>query len=798
MSRAAGPLLIIAAVLLVLHGFWLYPKLTNQHVDLLSFWLPRWCFLGTNLSHGHLPTWLPNQFGGVPFLSDPQSGWLYLPVMALFSATSCTRALGLFIALQPILAGLGLYWFLRLEGVRRPAATVGGLTLALSMAGSAVSLSVPFSGTLAWTALGLAGAAGYLHARGLPRRLAWLAVTELCLSQIAAAHLTDGLVIGVLVIGLYVVARSIAQVRAGHRSPASALLVAVVPFALIPLLAAAVLIPRLALLPRTSIGHGYQALGRLANRLSGTGGSSPLAPNGVGPWWGTAFARGPGGYAGALAVLSLPLAFASRRWRLPALAFGAVGLIGWILNLDGLVSSQRVRSAALGSKMGELWLRDPYRFRYLLPLAVAVLAGYAVDGWLNMERSTDRRALVRRTAWLLPSLVVLVGLPLMAGAKSGSYLPLLIGGAVMIPALLAVARGGPSWILPVLTAVELAVVALVSQPEPAPPRLQPVFAEAGPGLGRAFAPLHAPTIEPAAYVTPGPIGRAIRTRDPLSRYLTYDPGVGISNPRGFLLFQGRADWAAYENGRSVLFGLNEIQGYSPVQLLPYWSLVRRVDLDAPIFYNTAYFQRVEPAVLRLFAVEWVIQRSRVAPAAGSTRVARESRYSLYRLNDPTPRASVVFTWRAVDPDAGLDTVLNPRFDSDRQAIVAPAHGGEPEAASGPRTPPAPALYRELQPNHARVRIRIDTPGLLVIRNPYDRNWTATVDGRAAPVLIADYAMQGVLVPAGSHVVDLRYRDPAVGFGLVVSAAGWAALLGALAWASRRARRSSRGEPVGEP
>ncbi|HEX9234967.1 MAG TPA: hypothetical protein VF972_01670, partial [Actinomycetota bacterium] len=111
----AGPGLIVGSVLVVLHGFWLSARLTNQQVDQLAFWLPRWCFLGRTLAHGHLPGWLPNQFAGVPFLSDPQSGWLYLPAMLLFSVTSCGRALGLFVTLQPILAGLGLYWFFRNE-----------------------------------------------------------------------------------------------------------------------------------------------------------------------------------------------------------------------------------------------------------------------------------------------------------------------------------------------------------------------------------------------------------------------------------------------------------------------------------------------------------------------------------------------------------------------------------------------------------------------------------------------------------------------------------------------------------
>src|SRR4029079_18073633 len=108
LSPAAGPLLIIASVLIVTHGFWLEDRLSREHVDLLPFWLPRWCAMGKGVFAGHVPTWLPNQFGGVPFASAPQSRWAYLPVMFLFGATSCSRALGLLITLNPILAGLGM------------------------------------------------------------------------------------------------------------------------------------------------------------------------------------------------------------------------------------------------------------------------------------------------------------------------------------------------------------------------------------------------------------------------------------------------------------------------------------------------------------------------------------------------------------------------------------------------------------------------------------------------------------------------------------------------------------------
>ena len=47
----------------------------------------------------------------------------------------CGTALRVFIVLQPLLAGVGLYWFLRTERLGRVAATAGGLSLSMLMIG---------------------------------------------------------------------------------------------------------------------------------------------------------------------------------------------------------------------------------------------------------------------------------------------------------------------------------------------------------------------------------------------------------------------------------------------------------------------------------------------------------------------------------------------------------------------------------------------------------------------------------------------------------------------------------------
>src|SRR3954452_13083861 len=102
LARAAPPLIVVS-VLFALRGFACEPLLTNRHPDILAFWLPQYCFLGRSLAAGHIPAWNPFPFAGTPFAADPQSGWLYVPAMALFSLFSCGTALRLFIVLQPLL-----------------------------------------------------------------------------------------------------------------------------------------------------------------------------------------------------------------------------------------------------------------------------------------------------------------------------------------------------------------------------------------------------------------------------------------------------------------------------------------------------------------------------------------------------------------------------------------------------------------------------------------------------------------------------------------------------------------------
>ena len=93
---------------------------------------------------------------------------------------------------------------------------------------------------------------------------------------------------------------------------------------------------------------------------------------------------------------------------------------------------------------------------------------------------------------------------------------------------------------------------------------------------------------------------------------------------------------------------------------------------------------------------------------------------------------------------------------------------------------------------------MDAPALaaLVIRNSFDFNWHATVDGRRVSLLHMDYLLQGLFVSKGRHTILLRYDDPTIGAGLLGSGLVVTLLLAAALVTARR-RRTSRPAEVRE-
>jgi hypothetical protein len=774
---AAGPLLIVAVVLVVLHDFAFRGWVSAQHPDLLAYWLPTHCYLGESLAGGEIPTWNRHVMGGVPFAADPQSGWMYLPAMVLYTALPCATALTWLITLQPIGAGLGAYAFLRGEDVSRPAATSGGVVLALAMAASWTTLALPFAGAMAWTTVLLAAASRYLRASTWSARLAWLLVTALAWGQVAAAHLSHGLVLGTGALAAYIAARSVIEVRGGRRSGRDVLLASLLLLAALPLVNLAYLVPRISYLPRTSLAHGYEGLPAAAVAVGGEARAALPGPGGHLDWP-LHLATWPGAYLGA-AALALSFAWwrsAVRRVIPTALAVFAG--VCYILSLEPVAGA--LTPLALEIPLGSMYAHAPWRLGLGLVLVIPLLTAFGIDAWRS-ARGVRERALM-----LAPGVLVWWILSPVVTQPARLVLPVAGAAAGAAALWLAARRGVLSWAVPGILAVELTIGALAGQ---VIPRHVAANGAYPPGKLRALTPLLEPEWSAASYAGPGPIAAALPPAGS-ARFLSQDPGNVDPNGTGYLGAQRPRHWGLMVNQRAMLFGPEDVLGYNPFQLRRYWSFIRAVG-SQPIAYHTALLLDPPPVVLDLLQVGTLVGPAADLSSRGLSVVAESRGWSVARLPGRTERAAVLGSWRVAGSTVeALELVLEPGFDPAEEVIIEQDPG---IAASPGGSLQGRARFRWTGTGSAVVEVDSAADGLLLVRNAFDPGWEAAVDGRPAKVLAADFLMQAVPIPAGRHTVQLTYRDPSVGYGLV----GSAVTIGALVAASvtvRARRRPDGGAP----
>jgi hypothetical protein len=78
------------------------------------------------------------------------------------------------------------------------------------------------------------------------------------------------------------------------------------------------------------------------------------------------------------------------------------------------------------------------------------------------------------------------------------------------------------------------------------------------------------------------------------------------------------------------------------------------------------------------------------------------------------------------------------------------------------------------PMDVKISARMETPGLIVLADNWDKGWRAFWNGRSVPVLRTNHALRGVVVPAGTGTLEFVYRPASLILGLWL--AGFAALI----------------------
>jgi uncharacterized membrane protein YfhO len=96
---------------------------------------------------------------------------------------------------------------------------------------------------------------------------------------------------------------------------------------------------------------------------------------------------------------------------------------------------------------------------------------------------------------------------------------------------------------------------------------------------------------------------------------------------------------------------------------------------------------------------------------------------------------------------------------------------------------------------------METPGLVVLADLWDKGWQAYVNGQCVPRLRANQAVRGVVVPAGAGTLEFRYAPASFAWGLRLAGLAAVALLGWLGitiWSRQRAAGPRSGQAAVVP
>jgi hypothetical protein len=704
-----------------------------------------------------LPGWNPFVYAGQPFLSTLPYP-VYYPTTLAYFAFPLHRAIGWAFVLHFLVAGLLAYALARQFGLRSGAAAVTGV--AYMFTGYIVShLYGGHDGRM--FAMTLTPALFLFAERALSRRsghwFLWMGVVVAL--QTVTPHVQT-MYFAAMAVGAYVLFRLVQMKREGDDWKTVSTLLGwfVGAYVLAGLVALVEVWPTLKMLQFSHReARGYEYASSWALPVSET--LAVIWPEFQGylqTYWGSNPFKLHTEYVGAVPVLLALLALASRRsagvW-----FFTGLAVVGLLFAWGGATPVHRIFYWTLPVMKS---FRAPAMMFSVVALSIVVLAGHGAQALYDRSEALAHKAHV---AWkLLAGFGVLWFLLWLWVAAQPQGFAGFWADLLSIPVgpqhALAMQSALPKFMLGLglFTLYWAVAVALV-------------WAAAR----RKVAPLVACAILGAVtLIDLWRVDKDFYATFPVSR-LEADQTVRFfqTQPEPFRIFP---ILGAYEPNELMLHRLESVTGMQKFRLR-WWD-----DLVGEDF--SRLLRNIN--LWRLLDIEYVVSPQPVS-APGLEPVFEGAGRLVYRWSEETPRAWVVHEVVVPAADQTAESlILDPTFQPQETAILEPE--STPPTLNTDTSAEARIRWETRTPDQLALTVESAGAGLLVFAEIYHPYWSATVDGNSAPVYQVDVALRGVPVPAGSHRVEMQFRDPTMRYGAWGGGIGIVLLLGLLAatWRGR--------------
>lgn len=207
---------------------------------------------------------------------------------------------------------------------------------------------------------------------------------------------------------------------------------------------------------------------------------------------------------------------------------------------------------------------------------------------------------------------------------------------------------------------------------------------------------------------------------------------------------------------SAYYGIESIEGYDPVAPLAYDVFLAASergfadDARASGFNRIYTAHNIDSPVLSYLNVRYVLALSEVKRPF-LKEVMREGQTRVYAYTRALPRVYLADSIEVLPQKETLASLFG--YHVSYRAI----YDGSADVMNTPLMGDETAQIISYAPNSMTVRVSANNKRLLVILNRYDPRWKATESGLSVPLHRVNYLFMGMAVSAGTHDIILSYR-----------------------------------------
>ncbi len=202
----------------------------------------------------------------------------------------------------------------------------------------------------------------------------------------------------------------------------------------------------------------------------------------------------------------------------------------------------------------------------------------------------------------------------------------------------------------------------------------------------------------------------------------------------------------------VIYHLSSVEGYDPLYLQRYAELISSINRNKPNtlppfgFNRIVRIQNFDSPLVDLLGVKYVLSLTDIKNSK-FIKVFEEGQTKVYENENVLPRAFVVQKI-SVSNDANqtIEKMFDPSFNPINEAVVEEAENKSFDAQGS-------VSIDKYDNDRVQITVEIDKPTYLVLTDTYYPTWKAKLDNKTLlKIYRTDYNFRGVFVPEGKHTV----------------------------------------------